>query len=494
MRTEAKVGLFITASLVFLFGLLSQLSSFDNMFKKSYPIMAKVDDGSGLKEKAKVKFRGVNIGYIKSIALENSNVIVHLMIDEGITIPTDSTVIVSQDSLLGGKFIDIRPGKSLDNLKVNMLLKKQEKQSSIADASTAADEAFQEIKLLVAEIREMLKNGSKDDIQDSLSNIKEFTDLLASISRDDNQTIHEILDNANETLKGFRTVGGDITKTTNKFNKTADEFTLVAKNFNKDLPSIMAKIDSITTYLNNIGATLDKKLPPAMDKFVRLEDNLNNTIENNGSSLNKALTSVDGFFAEGTETIEKIDKYLDSITKSELHVEMRADEVYDDGGYSKTQFNLALKPDATRYYLLGLNSAPSFKSDDSFARGYAGNEKHESGEFQFSAQYGKRFDDLLFRMGIIESTGGFGVDYFGWNDTLKLSADVYDFNAVNDIRGTNPNLSVTARYQFFRHINAYLSANNFLNSRANSVSLGIGISFIDNDLKNLLGAAANSAK
>jgi phospholipid/cholesterol/gamma-HCH transport system substrate-binding protein len=144
--------------------------------------------------------------------------------------------------------------------------------------------------------------------------------------------------------------------------------------------------------------------------------------------------------------------------------------------------------------MLGLNSAPSFKSDDNFARGYAGNEKHESGEFQFSAQYGKRFDDLLFRMGIIESTGGFGVDYFGWNDTLKLSADVYDFNAVNDIRGTNPNLSVTARYQFFRHINAYLSANNFLNSSANSISLGIGISFVDNDLKNLLGAAASSAK
>ena len=62
MRTEAKVGLFITASLVFLFGLLSQLSSFDNMFKKSYPIMAKVNDGSGLKEKAKVKFTVYSFG------------------------------------------------------------------------------------------------------------------------------------------------------------------------------------------------------------------------------------------------------------------------------------------------------------------------------------------------------------------------------------------------------------------------------------------------
>jgi phospholipid/cholesterol/gamma-HCH transport system substrate-binding protein len=494
MKTEAKVGLFITLSLVFLFGLLSQLSSFDNMFKKSYPIMAKIDDGAGLKAKAKVKLKGVNIGFVDRVALENNAVITHLLIDEGVMIPNNSIIVVSQDSLLGGKFLDIKPGNSTESLQPNMLLDKQEKQSSIADASTAADEAFQEIKLLVSEIRTMLKGGAKDDIEESLANINEFTKLLASISTEDNETIHEILANANETLKGFRTVGGDITKTTEKFNKTADEFTLVAKNFNKDLPAIMAKIDSITTYLNSIGATVDKKLPPAMDKFIKLEDNLNNTIEKKDSSLNKALTSVDGFFTEGTETMEKIDKYLDSMVKSELHVELRADEVYDDGGYSKTQFNLALKPDATRHYMIGLTSAPSFKKDEEFSRGFAGNKKHEGGEYLFSAQYGKRFDDLLFRIGMIDGTGGFGIDYFGWNDTLKVSANLYDFNAVNDIRGTNPNFSATVRYQFFRHINAYLSGNNLLNSRANSISAGLGVSFVDNDLKNLLGSAASAAQ
>jgi len=494
MKTEAKVGLFITLSLFFLFGLLAQLSSFDNLLKKSYPIMAKIDDGSGLKAKAKVKLKGVNIGYVDGIALENNNVVTHLLIDEGVIIPKDSILTVSQDSLLGGKFLDIKPGSSTEPLKANMILEKQEKQSSIADASTAADEAFQEIKLLVRDIRGMLDSGAKEDIEKSLSNIKEFTALLASISTEDNKTIHEILANANHTLKGLRNVGGDITKTTEKFNKTADEFTSVAQNFNKDLPKIMAKINSITDYLNSIGSTLDAKLPTAMDKFVKLENNLNNTIEKKDSGLNKALTSVDGFFSEGTETMEKIDKYLDSMIKSELHVEMRADEVYDDGGYSKTQFNLALKPDSTRHYMIGVTSAPSFKSDDDFSRGFAGNKKHESGEYLLSAQYGKRFDDLLFRIGLIEGTGGFGVDYFGWNDTLKLSSNMYDFNSANDIRGTNPNFSATVRYQFFKHINGYLSGNNLLNSRANSISVGFGVSFVDNDLKNLLGSAASAAQ
>jgi len=494
MKTEAKVGLFITVSLFFLFGLLSQLSTFDNLFKKTYTIKAKIEDGTGLKKRAKVKLKGVDIGYVEDIVLDKNDVIVYLKINQGVKIPKDSIISLSQDSLLGGKFIDIKPGKSPEPLKPNMILSKQEKQSTIADASTSADEAFKQIGLLVEDIRDIFNKGGKSDIQNSLSNIEKFTELLASISEEDNETIHEIINKLNETISSFDKMTKDISKTSNDISKTAKDYSKVANNINKDLPAIMKKIDSITTYLNRVSATLDKKLPPVMDKFARLEDNLNKKIEDNKSNLNKALTSVDGFFSNGTETMEKIDKYLDSMTKSELHVEMRSDEVFDDGGYSKSQFNLALKPDATRYYMLGVTSAPSFKKDDSFARGYAGNEKHESGDFFLSAQYGKRFDNLLFRIGIIESTGGFGVDYFARNDRLKVSTNLYDFNAVNDIRGKNPNLTMTVRYQFFKHINAYISANNVMNSKANSVSAGLGVSFVDDDLKNLLGSAAAASK
>ncbi|CAA6814910.1 MAG: Unknown protein [uncultured Sulfurovum sp.] len=507
MKTEAKVGLFITLSLLFFLALLSQLNSFDNLFKKSYPIFAQINDGSGLKEKAKVKLKGVDIGYVEKVTLVKNEVQTYLMIDEGVKIPNDSVITISQDSLLGGKFLDIKPGESNNNLTTNQLLSKEEKVSSIADASTSADQAFQEIKLLVADVRNLLDSGAKKDIEESLANINEFSALLASIAREDNETIHNILKNANSTLLStekmmlnadkamvnanktiseFATMSQEITNTSKEFKRTA-------LNINKDLPEIMARINEITKHLNSVGATLDAKLPTAMDKFVRLEDNLNKTIENNDSSLNKALTSVDGFFANGTETMDKIDKYLDAAIRSELHLELRSDEVYDDGGYSKSHLNLTLKPDPTRFYMIGLTSKPSFESDSSFARGYAGNKLHESGDFLFSAQYGKRYDDLLFRIGIIENQGGFGIDYFALNDTLKLSTEVSDFNAVNDIRGSNPNLTATVRYQFFKHINAYISGNNLMNSSANSISAGVGVSFVDNDLKNLLGTAAAAA-
>ncbi len=490
MKTEAKVGLFITLSLFFLFGLLSQLSSFDNLFKKSYPIIAQIADGTGLKEKAKVKLKGVDIGYVEHVTLVNNEVQTLLKINEGVKIPEDSTLVISQDSLLGGKFLDIKPGISTKNLVANQLLSKEEKVSSIADASTAADEAFRQISLLVKDIRQVLDSKSQKDIKETLSNLNEFSTLLASISKDDNQTIHEILVNANSSLKSANL-------TIEKFAKMSDEITLTSKEFkkvgqgvNKDLPQIMARVDSITKYLNSVSAMLDRDLPKALSKFVKLEDNINDVVSSNKKSLSSALTSVDGFFSEGKETMKKVDDYLDSMIKSELHVEMRGDEVYDDGGYSKTHLNITLKPDPTRFYMLGLTSGPSFEADSSETRGFIGNKLHSKSNFLLSAQYGKRYDDLLFRVGVIENQGGVGVDYFALNDTLKFSTDVYDFNAINDIRGTNPNLTTTIRYQFFKHINAYLSGNNLLNSGANSVSVGLGVSFVDNDLKNLLGTAA----
>ena len=162
--------------------------------------MAKIDDGLGLKNRAKVKFKGVNIGYVESVVLQGSDVVSNLLIDEGVQIPSDSIISVSQDSLLGGKFLDIKPGLSTEMLTPNMILSKETKQSSIADASTAADEAFQEIKLLVRDLRGIFDAGGKTDIQTSLANIREFTTLLASINQEDNRTIHEIITNFNKTL------------------------------------------------------------------------------------------------------------------------------------------------------------------------------------------------------------------------------------------------------------------------------------------------------
>ncbi len=116
--------------------------------------------------------------------------------------------------------------------------------------------------------------------------------------------------------------------------------------------------------------------------------------------------------------------------------------------------------------------------------------KHDEGETYISAQYGKRFDNTLLRFGAIESTGGIGVDYFMNHDKLKFSAEAFDWNAVNDIRGDSPHLKAQARYQVLKHLELYGGWDNFLNSQAQNFFFGLGLRFIDNDLKYLSGTAS----
>ncbi|MBD3798981.1 MAG: hypothetical protein IE883_03650 [Epsilonproteobacteria bacterium] len=116
--------------------------------------------------------------------------------------------------------------------------------------------------------------------------------------------------------------------------------------------------------------------------------------------------------------------------------------------------------------------------------------KHQKGETYYSLQYGKRFDNTLFRFGAIESTGGIGVDYFMNHDKFKLSAEAFDFNAVNDFRSQRAHLKAQVRYQMLKHLELYGGWDNFLNPQSQNIFLGLGMRFIDNDLKYTLGAAS----
>ena len=100
----------------------------------------------------------------------------------------------------------------------------------------------------------------------------------------------------------------------------------------------------------------------------------------------------------------------------------------------------------------------------------------------------------MVRGGIIESTGGVGVDYFAAKDKLKMSAEVYDFSAQNDVRGNKAHAKVSARYRLLKHVDLIAGYDNFLSKKAANVFGGVGISFVDDDLKYVVGGASSFVK
>jgi phospholipid/cholesterol/gamma-HCH transport system substrate-binding protein len=84
-----------------------------------YDLIAKFGEVGSLAPGADVKVAGVKIGTVSRIALDPKTfqAETHLLVNDGIKLPDDSTVKITSDSLLGGQHIAIQPGGSPDDMK-----------------------------------------------------------------------------------------------------------------------------------------------------------------------------------------------------------------------------------------------------------------------------------------------------------------------------------------------------------------------------------------
>lgn len=463
MKLEAKIGLFVLTALGALLFLSTQVTSFGTWGGETYPANAYVDDASGIEEHTHVLMNGVKIGEISDIAIEGKRVRLELAIDEGVKIPLDSSVIVAQESLLGTKVLNIVVGDSPQMLASGGTLPQAKRYASFDQTSDSVNAAARELELLMRDFRQTLDDEHRKAIQEAIIAFRNVGVNLDGVIVENREDLHAAIANFRAMSAGFA--------------QSADTV-------NKDLPEIMARINSLTTRMDNISGALEHKLPEAVDKFVKIEDNVSDILSENRSSLKTALTSAGDFFKSGEQAFAKVDSMLSNFTTSELQVAMHTDYMMRDQ-YGKVYLGVNYLPNPETYYMFDLISTDDYSQYTTNPPG-----KHKESELYYSLQYGKRFDNLLLRFGAIESTGGIGFDYFMNHDRLKFSAEAFDFNAVNDVRSERAHLKAQLRYQMLKHLELYGGWDNFLNPQSQNLFLGLGLRFIDNDIKYTFGAAS----
>lgn len=462
MKLEAKIGLFVVMALSALLVLSTQVTSLGKWGQSGYPIEAYVDDASGLEKHTHVLMNGVTIGEVEEITIEGKHVRLSLLINDGVKIPDDSSVIVAQESLLGSKVLNIVVGDAAQSLTKGGVLAQSKRYASFDQTSDSVNSAANELQLLLHDFRETLDEEHRKAIQDAIIAFRDVGVNLNGVIGDNRQNLYAAIDNFKDMSAGF---------------------SQTANTVNKDLPDTMAKINSLATRLDNISGALEYKLPEAVDKFTKIEDNVSVMLAENRAGLKDTISSAGSFFKSGEEAFGKVDTMLSNFTTSELQVAMHADYMMRDQ-YSKIYLGVTYLPNPETYYMLDLISTDDYSKFNELPG------KHVKSNRLYSAQYGKRFDDFLLRFGAIESTGGVGIDYFTKHDRLKLSAEAFDFNAMNDVRGDRVHLKAQLRYQMLKHLELYGGWDNFLNSKSQNLFLGLGLRFIDNDIKYTFGAAS----
>ncbi len=476
MKTETKVGLFVIIGFMMLFGLTTQVGTFKFGKKDGYPIYVEIPDASGIELNAKVKSRGIDIGTVENLMLKRDMVAISLLINNDVKVPLNSIVSIKQESMLGVKYVDIEFSKDGEYAKSSDILSNTKTYASFDQTSDSVNEAAKKVDKFMARLDNLVAQNEKN-IHELIYNFKVASAEFKETGRMINAKLPQVLDN---------------------FEGVGSEFKQTGVMVNEKLPKVLDKFENVGSEFETTGKTINEKLPPAMDKFVKIEDTVQGVLDENRETLKSAIKNVDTAFVgvnkastKVESSFDKLDKYLSSTTKSKLGIEAKVEHMAKDS-YNKSYFGLDYSPKPTIHYLADIIATDDYR--DAGGGIPKTTPLHTKGRTIFSAQYGKDFGDARVRGGIIESTGGFGADYFALNKQLKFSLDAFDFNAYNDVRGDKAHLKSYLTYTMKKHIQLYTGYDNFLNPQARNLFFGLGVKFEDDDLKYLLGSSATSIK
>jgi phospholipid/cholesterol/gamma-HCH transport system substrate-binding protein len=84
----------------------------------SYPLTASFRSVEGVQVGTDVRLAGVKVGSVTALTLNPQTFYADATISvrEGVLLPDDSTILISSEGLLGGNFVELLPGGSLDNI------------------------------------------------------------------------------------------------------------------------------------------------------------------------------------------------------------------------------------------------------------------------------------------------------------------------------------------------------------------------------------------
>lgn len=84
----------------------------------SYPLTASFRSVEGITVGTDVRLAGVKVGTVTALALNPETYFADATISmrKDVALPTDSTILISSEGLLGGNFVEVQPGGALETL------------------------------------------------------------------------------------------------------------------------------------------------------------------------------------------------------------------------------------------------------------------------------------------------------------------------------------------------------------------------------------------
>jgi phospholipid/cholesterol/gamma-HCH transport system substrate-binding protein len=120
---EFAVGLFLAIGIGCLVWLSVKVARKEFLARNGYEVQAAFSNGSGLRRGTSVVIAGVEIGRVESVALQDYEAKVRLVIQREVVLQSDIIASIKTKGLIGEKYIELTPGASEKTIKPGGLIR-----------------------------------------------------------------------------------------------------------------------------------------------------------------------------------------------------------------------------------------------------------------------------------------------------------------------------------------------------------------------------------
>ncbi len=321
MRTrfvrEGAVGLLILTGFGIFAGLFAWLrgAAFGD---SSYALAVELPDTLGLDVGSPVRFRGVKVGEITSLAAQTNGVLVQLDIRPAtLLIPRNSRVEASQSGFIGQVALDFRPSLQTERVAIADSLTPFEPDCDrnliLCDGDRLGGEVAPSFDSLIRATTNIANQLGETDLQQTLANLSTASRSVTQLSRNARVTLKDVSTAATglsqlsqETRQQLNSVDGitaSVTQAANqvgelgpKFSRTADQLGLAATEITS---LVQANRGTLVATLDNLSATsqdlkvIVNDLEPIIGRVEqgKLLENLE-TLAANGAQASERLNTL----------------------------------------------------------------------------------------------------------------------------------------------------------------------------------------------------------
>ncbi|HEY3205110.1 MAG TPA: MlaD family protein [Thermoanaerobaculia bacterium] len=478
MNTAAKVGAFFLVALVLTGLLIWKIEDLKFGRVTGKTLSVQFDDVAGLKDKADVRMAGVLVGKVSRIRLVGGKALVDIDLTKDVELRQGASASIQSLGMLGDKYVELIPGPvGAPGLPAGTVLQ------------GGAPVNFEQITRLARDI--------EVDVKDITRNLKES---LGGALGEERLTgiVENVLVLSQELRKLLESNRANIDSTTENFREFSAQMTQLVDRIDR---LVEANTGGVNSTVEN-AQVLTTKLQTTVDNMNAITGKINQGRGTVGNLVNSDETSrnLNDALVAVKEGVAGLTGALSSVKKLNLDLGLRS-EYLTGPGKGKAYFTADIQPQGLpRFYRFELSSQPQGTRSESttittttFPDGHTEVVRADKEEFKrnvaISAEVGYRLGNWIGRAGLIENTGGAGVDYLMLKDRLRFSADLWDFDRTD----LNAHAKLTGRFYFSPSVFVTGGWDDLLNTKVkrDSLFLGAGVRWGDDNIKYLAGAAGS---